>query len=258
MSGPKIAALYGLIPNKLGFCGPKQELLKKFIAGKLSASEIIPTLEKFEAAYAYYRLIAQKNKIASPFNKKVVEAYWLGNELLDKFTADDLRTLITERFCRPGLLSKKEAEARAKLIPKNSKPHHSFHVLVLGSVTGSVDFTGNTKLKDTCRVGWGKVIRIVIPAKAGIQDSGCRIKSGMTKKEHVIIKYQPLVGKKILKFGQPIEKEIIWDKDLIPKLKIGDWISFHWNYAVQKLNKKDITNLYKYTQNTLDALYGKK
>ena len=99
MFGPKIAAIYGLIPNRLGLCGPRQELLKKFIIGKLSIHEIIPVLEKFEAAYPYYQLIAQKNKIISgPFNKKVVEAYWLGNELLEKITTDDLRQLITEKF----------------------------------------------------------------------------------------------------------------------------------------------------------------
>jgi len=75
MSGPKIAALYGLIPNQLGFCGPQQDVLKKFITGKIIIPEVLPVLKKFEAAYAYYELIAQKNEIKTgPFNKKVVEA----------------------------------------------------------------------------------------------------------------------------------------------------------------------------------------
>jgi len=237
-SGPKIAALYGLIPNKLGLCGPQQELLKRFIIGKLSIPEIVPTLEKFEAAYAYYKLIAHKNKIASPFNKKVVEAYWLGNELLDKFTAEDLRELIIKRFCRPGLLSKKEAAARAKLIPEGSKPHHSFHVLVLGSVTGSVSFSGKTGLKDICRVGWGQVVQL--------------------KKNKIVVSYAPLVGKKNIGFGKLIKKTINWDKEILPNVKNGDRISFHWKYAMQVLNEENVINLYKYTQNTLDSLYGKK
>lgn len=234
MSGPKIAAIYGLIPNKLGFCGPKQELLKKFIVGKLSIPEITPTLEKFEAAYAYYRLIAKKNKIASPFNKRVVEAYWLGNKLLDKFTADDLRKFIATEFCRPGLLSKKEIQKRARFIPANSKPHHSFHVMVLGSVTGNVDFRGRTKLKDACRVGWGRILQI--------------------NKNKLIVSYTPLIENKIIKFGRPIKKTINWDKEILPEAKAGDWISFHWNYAMQKLNEENIINLFKYTQNTLDTL----
>ncbi|HRY52726.1 MAG TPA: DUF6390 family protein [Candidatus Portnoybacteria bacterium] len=238
MSGPKIAALYGLIPNKLGFCGPKQELLKKFLVGKLSIPEIIPTLEKFEAAYAYYQLIAKKNKISSPFNKKVVEAYWLGNDLLDKFTANDLRRFVEERFCRPGLLSKSEAKKRAQLIPEGVKPHHSFHVLVLGSITGSVDFTGNTKLKDICRIGWGKVKRII--------------------KNKIVISYVPLAGKKNISFAPPTNKTINWNKEILPSIDIGDWVSVHWNHAIQKLNEENIINLFKYTQDTLNALNAKE
>jgi len=247
MSGPKIAALYGLIPNRLGLCGPRQELLKKFIIGKLSIPEIIPVLEKFEAAYPYYQLIATKNKIDNgPFNKKVIEAYWLGNELLEKVTTDDLRQLITEKFSRPGLLSKTEAQKRAKKIPENSKPHHSFHVMVLGSITGSIDFTGKTKLKDICRVGWGRVTGI--SAKGGPASSG---------KDKLTVICDPLVGSKIIKFGDPIKKEITWDKEILPSIKIGNWVSFHWNWALQILNEENIVNLHKYTQNTLDTLYGK-
>lgn len=241
MSGPKIAAIYGLIPNQLGFCGPQQKLLKQFIVGKLSIPEITPVLEKFEAAYAYYQLIARKNKIKSPFNKKVVEAYWLGNKLLDKFTVNDLRNFITERLRQPGLLSSKDAKTRAALVPPGSKPHHSFHVLVLGSITGSVDFTGNTKLKDTCRIGWGRIIQL-------------KTKNEKRKTGIIIVKYSPLTGKKFIQLGKSVKKEIIWDKEILPEIKVGDWISFHWNYAIQKLSEENIVNLHRYTQNTLDSL----
>ena len=240
MSGPKIAALYGFITNKLGLCGPRQDLLKKFIAGKLSIPQILPVLEKFEGAYPYYQLIAQKNKVETgPFNKKVVEAYWLGNELLDKVTADDLRELIATKFSRPGLLPKKVAAAKVKQIPEDSKPHHSFHVLVLGSVTGSVDFTDNTKLKDICRVGWGRVIK-----KFKVQSS----------KFKVIVTYQPLIGKKRLRLGESIKKEIFWNKELVPKVKVGDWVSFHWGWLVQVLTPQEVINLKEYTVNTLKSL----
>jgi len=274
MSGPKIAALYGLIPNQLGFCGPQQNLLRKFIAGKLMIPEIVPVLEKFEAAYAYYELIAKKNKIKTgPLNKRVIEAYWIGNELLDKVTADDLRQMIIDKFTKPGLLSKEKAAALAKQIPDSAKPHHSFHVLILGSITGRVNFTGDTKLKDICRIGWGRVTRIVIPAcaspmasarraKAGVQTkkAGFRVKHGMTNTAKIIVKYNPLVGKKFLQFGKARDKEIFWDKEILPETKTGDWVSFHWNYAIQILREIDIINLFKYTKNTLDTLnknYGR-
>lgn len=258
MSGPKIAAIYGLIPNRLGFCGPRQELLKKFIIGRLSIPEIIPTLEKFEAAYEYYRLIAHRNKIPSPFNKKVVEAYWLGNEFLEKVTTSDLKGLIKERFCRPGLLTEKEAKRRADMIPDGSKPHHSFHVLVLGSITGSVDFTGNAKLKDTCRVGWGRVAAICHPEliSGSQKNTRSRNKFGMTENK-LVVSYDPLVGRKNITFGKPIKKTLNWDKEILPSIEVGDWVSFHWNYAIQKLNEADIVNLHKYTRNTLNSLMTK-
>jgi len=242
-SGPKLAALYGLIPNELGFCGPRQHLLRKFIKGKITATQILPVLKQFEAAYSYYQLIAQKNKIKTgPFNKKVVEAYWIGNELLDKITADDLRELIIEKFSRPGLLSKETAIAKAKRIPASAKPHHSSHVLILGSITGRVNFEGDTKLKDVCRVSWGKIIK-----KSKIKN----------QKSKITVEYQPLAGNKKIILGKPIKKEIIWDKNLIPKIKIGDWVSFHWNHAIQILTTSDVANLQKYTLNTLKTLNEK-
>jgi hypothetical protein len=255
MSGPKIAALYGLIPNRLGFCGPRQEILKKFVAGKLGIVDVISVLEKFEAAYAYYDLIARKNKIKTgPFNKKVVEAYWIGNELLEKVTANDLRQLIIKKFTKPGLLSKKEAEIKAKSIPENSKPHHSFHVLILGSITGRVDFTGDIKLKDTCRVGWGRVIK---KAKGKKLSSSRWLDEPIRQKAKITVQCHPLVGEKIIRLGRAVKKEVIWDQEILPFLKKGDWVSLHWNHTIQILREKDIINLHKYTQNTLDGLYEK-
>ncbi|MBI4709434.1 MAG: hypothetical protein HY764_04500 [Candidatus Portnoybacteria bacterium] len=243
MSGLKIAALYGFRPNALGLCGPKelprQQILKEFLAGKISHSQILSVMRQFRGAYPYYELIARKNKVKTgAFNKKVVEAYWIGNELLDKVSATDLRKMVVSQFSGPGLLSKKEAIKKAGAIPENSKPHHSFHVLVIGSVTGSVDFTGNTKLKDLCRVGWGRVKKL-------------KVKSGKLK---VIVEYQPLVGEKKIKLGKLQKKEVFWDREIVSEIKIGDWVSFHWNFVVQKLNEQNIVNLFKYTKDTLDSL----
>lgn len=160
MSGLKIAVLYGLRPHLLGLCGPKeaarQQILKNFLRGKISHRQILPVMKQFKGAYPYYELIARKNKIKTgSFSKKVVEAYWIGNELLEKITADDLRKMVADNFSGPGLLSKEIAAKKAAAIPDGTKPHHSFHVLIIGSVTGSVDFR-NTKLKDICRIGWEK------------------------------------------------------------------------------------------------------
>jgi hypothetical protein len=214
MSGLRLAALYGIKPFLMGFCGPQGKLdkaiLSKFLKNKkVPEKKVIKILEQFEGAYPYYEFIAKKNGIKDPFNKKVVRAYWVGNKLLEK---------------AGGI-----------------KSHHSYHVLLVGSVTGRIVLKG--KLLDLCRVGWGKVEKLKVKSHA-YRQAGQKLK----------VIYQPLIGKKKLKLGKPIRKEIDWDKDLLPKVKIGDWVSFHWNQAVEVLTKEDIKNLEKYTKLTLNFL----
>jgi len=241
MNGVKLAALYSLRPHLLGFCGPKeaarQRILIKFLQGKISQKKIRSVLRGFKGAYPYYKLIAKANRIKDPFDQRVVSAYWIGNQLLDKIKIEDLRKMIVKSFSGQGLLSEKAASMKANLISANSKPHHSFHVLAIGSVTGSVDFK-NTKLKDLCRVGWGKVMKF-------------KVKNSKLK---VVVEYRPLVGERKIKFGKAIKKEILWDKEIVPKVEIGDWVSFHWDWLVWILTNKEVANLKKYTLNTLRAL----
>ncbi len=205
--------------------------MQKFLQGKIPTGKMKPVFRKFLGAYYYYQLIAKANKIKDSFDERVISAYWIGNGLLDKVKTEDLRKMITQKFAGPGLLPKKIAAKKAAAIPGGSKPHHSFHVLVIGSVTGSVDFK-NTGLKDLCRVGWGRIIK---KSKAKNQ------------KSKVIVKYQPLVGEKKIKLGKPAKKEIIWDKILVPKLKIGDWVAFHWNYICDKITPPQKKNLIYWT-----------
>ncbi len=109
--------------------------------------------------------------------------------------------------------------------------HHIHHVLTIGSVSSKIVIKG--KLLDLCRVCWGRVIKLKV------------------KSQKLKIIYQPLVKNKL---GKSIEKEIDWDKDLVPNIKTGDWVSFHWNQAVEVLADKDRKNLEKYTNLTLKSL----
>jgi hypothetical protein len=243
MRGVKRAILYGFAPHNLGFCGPKEKQTKKFLnylKTKKEEKKIRKIFENFEGAYSYYELIAKKNGIKDPFNERVVEAYWLGNELLDKVDLASLKELVRQRFSRPGLLPRKVAEEKAKNIPAGSLPHHSFHVLIIGSVTGRVKLSG--KLLDICRVGWGRVVRIM--------NYELGIKNNKTK---VLVKYRPLVGEKKLRLGKPINKELDWNKNLASRLKKGDWVSFHWNQVCEVLTKDQVRNLEKYTKRNISA-----
>jgi len=230
MDGLKLASIYGLKPHELGFCGPqvaaKQQILRGFILGRISENEALSVLQKFEGAYPYYQLIAQSNGIADPFDEKVIRAYWVGNELLDKVAIQDLRRTVIEKFSYPGLLPKEIALEKAQAIPEKAKPHHSLHVYIIGSVTGKVDLN-DLSVKDLCRVSWGKVLEIV--------------------DDKLIVEYQPIVGNQNLQLGETKKKNVLWDKEILPVVKINDQISFHWNLAIQVLTAEDIQNLQKYT-----------
>jgi len=238
MSGVRLAALYGIKPKQLGFCGPEGKSSSRLLFNFLCEKELLEkkareVLERF-AVFPYYKLIARFNGIEDPFDEKIVKAYWIGNNLLDNISSDTLQRMVITEFSRPNFLSRKEAEEKAKKIPKGSKPHHSFHVLVLGSVMGRIELKG--KLLDLCRIGWGKVIKLRPDKKA------------------VSVKYQPLVSGKTYQLGQLREKEINWIKDFVPKIEIGQSVSFHWNQVVQILTEEEKNNLKKYTQQTLDIL----
>ena len=244
MFGLKLAALYGFYPHQLGFCGPQRGSVKKtlfsYLAGKkVSEKTIRKILAGFKGAFSYYKLIAESNNIEDPFNEKVVKAYWLGNQLLEKVPIDSLKEMIIKEFTMPGFLSKEVAKKKAKEIPLTSKPHHSFQVLVIGSVSGRVVLKG--KLLDLCRIGWGKVIAHKIEEERG--------------KKIVIVEYQPLQNRANRYFlGKSIRKPVFWHSSFIPEVKIRDWCAIHWNHVVQILNQKDLSQLKKYSQITIDSL----
>lgn len=238
MSGVRLAASYSYLPNCLGFCGSQKkedlEFMEDFMAGKVGEAKIIPILKKLEAAFFYYQLIARKNRIKNPFAKKVVEAYWLGNGLLERVTRKDLVGMIEKDFVKPHLLSKKEALRRIKLIPEGAKAQHSFHVFILGPIAGRIDMS-ELSLKDICRTGFGKVLE--------------------KEREHLIVDFQPIekTGKKYV-LGKSKRLRIDWNKKILGRVKMGEWVSFHWGTAIQVLNKIQVGDIIKYTKNTLDLI----
>jgi len=253
MSGLKRAILYGLKPHDLGFCGPKEKatktLLDFLLKKNIPEKKIKKILREFVGAYAYYRLIADKNGIKDPLDARVIEAYWIGNELLDQVDGLSLKRLVEESFSAPGLLPKAVARVRASRIPRGAVPHHSFHVFIIGSVSGRVTLSG--AMLDLCRVGWGKVRRFKISDPSASSGQVLRLKN---EKEKIVVEYQPLVGEKKLKLGKPVKKEIVWNRKLLPGLKKGDWVSFHWGQAIEKLGPREIKSLEKYTRKNLEAM----
>ncbi|MFH1200163.1 MAG: DUF6390 family protein [Candidatus Micrarchaeota archaeon] len=222
------ACRYSFITNRLGYCGSEgafgqfDEFLKNpspALADKIRA--LFPT---FPGLYAYLRLIGESNGL-QPLDSRVVEAYWLGNELLGAVPSDAVAGMIRRDLCGPGLLPKTVAEAKASpLIGLPAVyPHHSFHVLHVNFVTGKVEPVLPNLNK--CIIQWGKVESV---DSAGLQVAGIRLDVGEG-------------GFFLTDTTKRIARGLACD------VAAGDWVSIHWDCAIEAISRRQAGALKRYT-----------
>jgi hypothetical protein len=233
MNGQILFAKYAFAPNKLYFCGPNSSrTIFEYAAIGKSDRGLLPLLEQFEGAFPYLQLIAQENKIQNPFNWHVVEAYWLGNDLLNNIQIRSFYAHLADRFQKRAKL--KNWAKLEKKFSFSPKPNHLFHVLEIYHLIGTIRGGQITTLMNhinQCRISWGKIIKI--------------------NKDKLFVEtreIETLNNKLIL--GTPQEKEINYqfrDQSFIKNINIGDWISIHWNWACDILDQRQLANLKKYT-----------
>src|SRR3989344_1085829 len=97
--GLLICAKYSSAPNFFGYCGPpKNSALVDHLREKVGDREVENILSRFDSLYLNLRLIAIENKISDPFDQKVVEAYWIGNNLLHNIKSKNYAALLGEKF----------------------------------------------------------------------------------------------------------------------------------------------------------------
>ncbi|MFH2020237.1 MAG: DUF6390 family protein [archaeon] len=224
---------YSFITNKLRYCGP-EDAYKKFLQyikepTKELAEEIKSHIKRFEGLYPYLKAIAEKNNL-DEFDYRVAEAYWLGNELLDKFTAEDNRKIIMSLAERG--LPRSFAEKLCVDIP-NMFPHHSFNVVYVGvgKITGSVPT--NLENINNCLIRPAEVISV--------------------HDDYVIARHRPY---KELKGNLYLDEPQDGKFEYIPEfgnVKEGNIVSLHWNYVVDTLDAKALGNLLVYTEKNLFA-----
>jgi len=229
IDGTIVFARYAFMPNRLSYCGGNDnKALFDYCVAKQTDPGLVFILQKFQAAYPYLKLIASSNHIADPFDARVVEAYWIGNELLDGVDLAQFYNYLRERFAKH--LDHKTLGYVLSKPPLGARPHHNFHVFDVHSHMGTLEHSLDTM--ENCRIGWGRVKEI-----------------GTT---HFIVEHQPLIleqGK--LKLGELRDKRVMRQIDgtgFISNCKVGDFISFHWDWACEMLSPRQVNNLDKYTR----------
>lgn len=247
-------AKYAFAPNYYRYCGPDAN---RNIAAYLKEQESDPGLagylKEFAVLYPYLKLIAEENRIADPFDRWVVEAYWIGNELLDRVGLNAFAGQLLDTQKLKKKISRKNLKWIIEKVPRGAKIHHSFHVFSIFTRTGHREATHTLNTMDECRIGWGKVIR---EPEVDRQSSGQADKKQDTEKDKgsLWVKTQKLVyvaGKLQLKSG--VVRELNFPvAGFERKIKAGNLVSFHWGFVCEKITRKQAANLAYYTKHNLN------
>jgi hypothetical protein len=232
--GPILFVRYAFPPNHHGYCGPADsQSFFEYGAGSVVDDGLRALAKQFAGAWPYLELIAGATGIRDPLDRRVVEAYWVGNSLLDRVGTRPLGDSMEERFRhKTGL----QFASLAESVVAGGMPHHSYHVFCIYPWVGLLgdDRRGAQALTvlDRCRIRWGQVREI-----AGDQ---------------VIVESRPLTwdGRR-LGLGAPVRETAVRSLDgagLVRDLAVDDWVSLHWEWICDRLSARQLGALRHYTQ----------
>jgi hypothetical protein len=219
VSGPELFARYAYPPNDLGYCGP-DDPLGLLAAGTPEANaEIGRRARAFEGAWVYLELIAAATGIADPLDARVVEAYWVGNELLDQIEPGWFLGWLRKRF------HGQSGGQWASGIPDLDgavRPHHGFHVFAIYPWVGllSDDSDVPRSILDQCRIKIGTVTSV--------------------DGELAVVSQRPLTwdGQR-LGIGPAQDQSVRWSeagRSLLEGVSVGDRVSIHWDWICDVLS----------------------
>jgi hypothetical protein len=236
VSGPIAFARYAYPPNRLGLCGPDDApaLIGSTLGG--AEREVRSLALGFEGAYPYLRLIADENGVADPLDRRVVEAYWIGNELTGRVRARALHRNIDERF-RPRM-DRRSWRWLEEAVAAGSWPVHAFHVLEIYPRVGLMrggDGGPVLDALDACRIRWGRVVA--------------------TNGDLLEVETQRLltVEGRLTLGASRVETVRGWTgaSGLLDGAAPGDLISVHWGWACDRLDARQALALAGWTRAAL-------
>jgi len=231
MDGILRCSRYAFGPNRLHYCGPDANAeIKAYIDNGAQDPGLEAMLRGFRTMYPYLKLIADANRIRDPFDDRVVEAYWIGNRLLETVERRALHSHLEEQGLKDQLGSRSFSLLEDK-IRHGALPHHSFHVLDIWKRTGHLAIEHTLESMDSCRISWGKVLAVDGPK--------------------ITVESEPLVlldGK--LALGAPMRRTVIRaleSRTDIEQLVPGNWITIHWGVPCEAVTAEQTAVLKKYT-----------
>jgi hypothetical protein len=236
VAGPILFARYAFGPNRLGYCGTDDH---DAVLGYAAAGEPTPLRQlarSFDGAYPYLELIAAANDIADPLDRRVVEAYWLGNGLTSRVRRRGLHRNVGERFrSRTSPRTWRRLEAG---VAGGAHPVHAFHVFDVFPLIGML--RGGTvddalAVIDSCRIRWGTV-RAVEAGSLVVDVARLSERDGRLELD------EPTPG---------VVERWVDGTGFVDDVRPGDVVSIHWGWACDRLTPRQVANLSASTQREL-------
>ncbi|HNQ31381.1 MAG TPA: DUF6390 family protein [Candidatus Woesebacteria bacterium] len=226
-----LASRFAYSPNARGYCG-RSSAQKAFIhcIKNGECDGVVAELSHFIVLHPYLLTIAQAVG-ASPFDYEVIEAYWLGNNLLNKITSADYELLLNA-FETQGVAPWLIAQLRTRW-PSHFIPTHLFQVLHVGvgQASGSVPFDIHSI--NECAVRWAQVEKITSTGDVSVRSARIMQKGGAY----------------ILK--EDYEEKLKRDACALTTPVAGSWVALHWGHIVKILRDEELANLTLWTKQTL-------
>ena len=228
-AGTLAAARYGFPPNRLDLCGPDEaRAILDYLAARAADRGLEEILKRFAGAFPYLSFIAASNGITDPFDRRVVEAYWIGNDLLNGVRMEDFYRHLEERFQKRA--PKKLFQAVLGQIPEGARPHHNFHVFAMPIRTGHVEVAHTIRTMDECRISWGTVQTVL--------------------GDELVVERRPLAMKgDDLGLGPSEPRTVRWrlSGKAFVTAQPGDVVSIHWGCACDRLTPEQLAHLRRET-----------
>ena len=238
--GPLMFVRYAYPPNALGYCGPDDfAAFREYAVAGVADQGLVQLARAFSGAWPYLELISAGCGIADPLDHRVVEAYWVGNDLLDRVPVAEIGDSMAGRF-RQRVGNKFQFLAEGVLA--GGVPHHSFHVFGVYPWVGLLgdDRKAEHALQvlDRCRIRWGKVTAV--------------------DGDQAAVEYRPLCWDgRLLTLGEPAREmaRLALDGTVLARgINPGDWVSLHWDWVCDRLTQRQLRALRGYTQRHLDMV----
>ncbi|HYL70582.1 MAG TPA: DUF6390 family protein [Candidatus Dormibacteraeota bacterium] len=227
-AGALLFARFAYPPNSLGLCGPDDShALLEHVSTGVSDGGLRQLARGFSGAWPYLELIAAANNIRDPLDVRVVEAYWIGNPLLEHVPNALLGGSLEQRFRRrAGHDWSKLSES----LEVGARPHHNFHVYSIYPWVGLLargHATEPLRVLDRCRIRWGRVEQVIV--------------------DRAVVRSSPLQWTgTALTLGVPEPETVLWERNghaLADPPKPGDWVALHWDWLCGALTPAQLRAL---------------